>query len=355
MSRFHHLTVAEVRRETADSVSLRFDVPTQLKEAFAFLPGQYLTLRADIDNEDIRRSYSICSTPAQGTLRVGIRRVKGGAFSTFANTVLKAGDILDVMPPAGRFTPLEGVSRNLLGIAAGSGITPVLSIMASHLDSDAKGRFTLIYGNRATASAMFAEEIEDLKSRHLGRLCVIHIMSREAQDAVLLSGRIDGDKLQALGARLVDFASFDEALVCGPEGMIEATRAALPALGLPAERIRSELFTAAPKRTDHRAAAEVVEALRLARITAAIDGRRVAFDLLTSDENLIDAAARQGLDLPFSCKGGMCCTCRCKVVVGAADMAVNYSLEAWELEAGFILACQARPTTPELVLDFDAV
>jgi ring-1,2-phenylacetyl-CoA epoxidase subunit PaaE len=354
MSRFYPLHVSEVRRETPDSVSLRFDVPAGLRETYTFRPGQYLTLRMMIDGEDLRRSYSICSTPAEGSLRVGVRKVAGGAFSSFVNDTVTTGQIIEVMPPAGRFVPADGAGRRLLGIAAGSGITPILSIMGSRLTDDPEGSFTLVYGNRTAATVMFAEEIEDLKNRHLGRLSVIHVMSREAQDSALLSGRIDAAKLRALG-EVVPFASFDEAFLCGPEALIDAARRTLPELGLADDRIRAELFAAAPGRASHRIPeASAVTAVE-ARITATLDGRRIAFDLLPGDASLIDAAARQGLELPFSCKGGMCCTCRCKVTKGAAEMAVNYSLEGWELSAGFVLACQARPTTPELALDFDAV
>ncbi len=356
MSRFHPLTVAEVRRETRDSVSIRLAVPKELGEAFAFAPGQYLTLRATIDGEEIRRSYSICSAPEDGELRVGVKRVDGGAFSVFANENLKPGDVIEAMPPEGRFTPAVGrEGRHVLGIAAGSGITPILSIARSVLAREPRSRVTLIYGNRSSASVMFAEAIEDLKNRHLGRFSVIHVLSREAQDIALLSGRITGEKLKALADGVIDMAGVDEAFLCGPEAMIAEARATLPALGVAAERIRSELFTAATPRRNHRAVGPADAAETEARITVVLDGKRHAFDLLKGDSSLIEAGERNGVEIPYSCKGGMCCTCRCRVEAGAADMAVNYSLEQWELKAGFILACQARPTTPELTLDFDAM
>ncbi|MFM9976212.1 MAG: 1,2-phenylacetyl-CoA epoxidase subunit PaaE [Beijerinckiaceae bacterium] len=371
MSRFHSLAVREVRRETKDSVSLRFTVPDALKQQFVYAPGQYLTLRAMINGEDIRRSYSICSGLDDDALCIGIKKVDGGAFSTFANESISIGDHLDVMPPQGRFVssmaPLSDkhvigshvlgrhvLGRHILGIAAGSGITPVLSIMRSVLARERLSRVTLIYGNQTSASVMFAEEIEDLKNRHLGRLSVVHVLSREAQDVALLSGRISADKLHALAAGIIDFSSVDEAFLCGPVAMVDAARTTLETLGVASARIRSELFqSSAPRQSftpvSTRHEAEVV----VSRITIGLDGKRHVLDFLESDDNLIDAAARIGLELPYSCKGGMCCTCRCKVEGGAATMAVNYSLEAWEIAAGFSLGCQLRPTTPELMLDFD--
>lgn len=354
MSRFHSLEVAEVRRETPDSVSIRLEVPDGLKPAFAFQPGQYLTLRAMIDGEDIRRAYSICSGLDEGALRVGIKRVAGGAFSTYANENLRPGDTVDVMPPEGRFTPrLNARGHHILGIAAGSGITPVLSIAKSVLARDGSAEVTLIYGNQTTNSVMFAEEIEDLKNRYLGRFTVVHVLSREAQDVPLLSGRITAERLDALAHGVVDLARVDEAFLCGPEGMVAEAKSALLALGVAEDRIRSELFTAAAPRKHFTPPATEDAGTIVSRVTATLDGRRHTFDMLASDENIVDAAARAGIDLPYSCKGGMCCTCRCKVEAGEVDMAVNYSLEPWETNAGFVLACQSTPKTAEVSLDFD--
>jgi ring-1,2-phenylacetyl-CoA epoxidase subunit PaaE len=356
MTRFHPLTVADIRRETKDSVSIALAVPDALKAAFAFAPGQYLTLRARVDGEEIRRSYSICSAPEDGELRIGVKRVRGGAFSRLANENLKPGDVIEAMPPEGRFTPAPAAAgRHVLLIAAGSGITPVLSIARHVLAGEPASRATLIYGNQTSASVMFAETIEDLKNRHLGRFAVTHVLSREAQDIALLSGRIDGAKLRALARGVVDLGTVDEAFLCGPQGMVDEARAALAALGVAPERIRSELFTAAAPRANHRPLDEAEAAESLARVTVTLDGKRHAFDLLKGDADLIEAGERNGIDIPFSCRGGMCCTCRCRVEAGAAAMAVNYSLEEWELKAGFVLACQARPTTTELALNFDEV
>ncbi len=356
MSQFHPLTVAEVRRETADSVSIRFSVPEALAAAFAFTPGQYLTLRATIGGEEIRRSYSICSGLDDGGLRVGIKKVRGGAFSTFANENLKPGDTVEAMPPAGRFTaePRAGESRHVLGVAAGSGITPVLSIIRSLLARETGTRVTLIYGNRTSSSVMFAEEIEDLKNRHLGRLSVAHVLSREPQDVEVLNGRIDAAKLRAFAAGVLDLASVTNAYICGPEGMVAEVKAGLADLGLSPQQIRTELFTASTPRRNFTPPAAEATAERLARIKVRLDGARHVFDMLAGDESVLAAAERSGLELPYSCRGGMCCTCRCRVEEGAAEMAVNYSLEDWETRAGFILACQSRPTTGVLALDFDA-
>lgn len=355
MSRFHPLKIAEIRRETPESVSIRLDVPETLAPDFAFRPGQYLTLRARIDGEDIRRSYSICSGLDEGALRVGIKRVSGGAFSTYANENLKPGDVIEVMPPEGRFTSaLETKGRHVLGVAAGSGITPILSIAKSLLARDRTSRFTLIYGNQTTNSVMFAEEIEDMKNRHLGRFSVVHVLSREAQDVPVLSGRIDAGRIRALAQGVVDMSDVDEAFLCGPEGMVAEIRTALGELGVASAAIRTELFTPAAPRQNFRPLPEGVDAEAvISRVSVTLDGKRHAFEMLAGDENVVDAAVRAGIDLPYSCKGGMCCTCRCKVEAGAVEMATNYSLEEWETKAGFVLACQSTPKTAELSLDFD--
>lgn len=354
MSRFHQLTIAEVRRETPTAVTVSLIVPPELEEAFAFTPGQYLTLRATIDGEDIRRSYSICSGQGEAHLRVGIKKVEGGAFSTFANENLKAGDSLAVMAPEGRFvSALDGAGRHLIAIAAGSGITPILSIIKSLLAGDASARFTLIYGNQNVQSVMFAEELEDLKNRYLGRLTLIHVLSREEGDVPVLNGRITAERLKELAQGMADLASADEAFLCGPEGMIGEARAALLALGVPETRIRSELFTPATPRRAFKPAEHQHEAPVIATITYTLDGKTRAFPMTAADDNIVDAAARVGIDLPYSCKGGMCCTCRCQVTAGEVEMATNYSLEPWELAAGFRLACQSRPLTKEVSLNYD--
>ena len=348
---FHQLTIQNVRHETPDSVAITFDVPGELNGAFDWKPGQYLTLRTEIDGEDLRRSYSIASLPGKA-LTVGVKQVDEGKFSTFAQG-LKAGDRLQVMAPEGRFTPRG--EKQLVLIAAGSGITPMVSIAADEL---AKGHdVTLVYGNRATGSIMFRDVLDGLKDRYTDRFTLIHILSREPQDVDLLNGRISGEKIAALGrAGAIDLAEADGVYLCGPGDMIEDVAATLEAAGVAKDAIHHERFFAEGEqpRAPKSAAAEAAAAKGVT-VEVILDGTRRLFEFNAQDDTVLDAAARQGLELPYSCKGGMCCTCRCKVEEGSAEMATNYSLEPWELEAGFTLGCQARPTSEKLVLDFDAV
>lgn len=346
---FHELVIREVRPETAEAVRLVFDVPEALRETFAFTPGQHLTLRAEVDGTEVRRSYSIATAPG-GDLCVGVKRVEGGVFSGLSQG-FRPGDRVQVMPPEGRF--MWRGERNVLLIAAGSGITPVISIAAAVLA--AGGQVTLVYGNRSVETIMFRAALDALKDRYLDRFALIHVLSREAQDVDLLNGRIDAAKIAAFAlAGAIDPLRVDGIFLCGPGGMIEEATAALTAMGVALGRIHQEYFTPsgeaprAPSRAAAKAAAEGVA------VEVMLDGRRREFRYEKGDTGIIDAAARQGVDLPWSCHGGMCCTCRCKVVEGEAEMAVNYSLEPWELEAGFTLACQSRPLSDRLVLDFDA-
>ena len=361
MSQFHSLTVADVRTETSDSVSVAFDVPDPLKAAFAFEPGQYLTLRADIDGESVRRPYSICAGLDDRRLRVGIKAVPGGRFSTFAQG-LKVGDRLDVMPPQGHFRwlspaehPVDARPVHHLAFAAGSGITPILSIVKSVLRRRPNDTVTICYGNRGHGSVMFLDELHDLKDQALGRLRIMHVFSREQTDVALQHGHLDRDRIQALAAcGYIDPNAVDIVYACGPGEMNQAVSEALEALGVPKERIRYERFTsAAPNGAPRRAPSSSTDDTEAADTHAIVDGVRRQF-AVRPNENVIAAAERQGIELPYSCAGGMCCTCRCKVLEGAVNMDVCYSLEAWELEAGFVLACQAHPKTEKVVLDFDA-
>ena len=344
---FHDLTLTAVDRDTPDAVVLRFDAAPDGQ--WAFRPGQYLTLRTVLDGQEVRRSYSIASAPGQG-LAVGVKAVPGGAFSTFAQG-LKPGDRLQAMPPEGRFA--LGAEARVLLVAAGSGITPMIAIASAVLARG--GEVTLVYGNRATGTIMFRATLDALKDRYMGRFTLIHVLSREAVDVPLLNGRVDGAKVAALArAGAIDPAGADGVFLCGPGGMIDDVAAALPGLGVDSARVHFERFTAdgAPPRPAS-AAAQAAVAAGVA-VEVLLDGQRRAFRLEEGDDSLIEAAARQGVDLPWSCHGGMCSTCRCKVVDGAAEMAVNYALEPWEQKEGFTLACQARPLTEKLVLDFDA-
>ena len=349
---FHELTVDRVRPQTADGRAIRFEVPDDLRDAFRFVPGQYLTLRAVIDGEDVRRSYSICA-PEHAAPEVGIKRVDGGAFSTFAMG-LKVGDRVEVMPPQGRFTAGAGEHRDLLLVAAGSGITPCLSIAASVLAAGASA--TLVYGNRETASVMFREEVDALKDRHTDRFRLFHVTSREQQDVAFLNGRVDGRRIRDLAARgLIDPTGYDAAYLCGPEGMIEEVSAALSALGMAKDAVRFELFTSSNVGgTPPRKAKPVAPAEARETVSIVLDGSRRDVPIDLASQTVLEAGQAAGLDLPFSCAGGMCCTCRAKVTRGEVAMDVNYSLQDWEVADGFTLACQARPKASGAVLDFDA-
>lgn len=352
--RFHRLKIAAVRPETSDAVAIRFAIPDELRAAYAFTPGQYLTLRAEIDGEDVRRSYSICSPLGSDALEVGVKKIEGGAFSSHALT-LKAGDELDVMTPQGRFLAPIGGAHDYLLLAAGSGVTPMVSIAASVLEGEPESRVTLLYANRTTESVMFREAFEDLKDRYMTRFRLTHVMDEESQDLELFNGRLDAEKLATMATRgLIEPKEADAVYVCGPQPMIEAASAALGDLGVAADRIRHELFTPAGGMPVASAAARPKAVEGGAKVEVVLDGARRSFRVDPAAETVLEAASRAGLELPYSCAGGMCCTCRCKVVDGDAAMDVNYSLEPWELKAGYTLACQTRPKGERLVLDFDA-
>jgi ring-1,2-phenylacetyl-CoA epoxidase subunit PaaE len=370
--RFHWLHVAQVRRETAEAISVTFTVPDALAPLYAFRAGQYLTLRTTLDGEEVRRSYSICSGVDDGELRIAIKRIEGGLFSAWALDALAPGVAIEVMTPTGRFgipappeeAPMHSSSgaalahagtaagRVHVGFAAGSGITPVLSILKTVLSREPGSRFFLFYGSRATGEILFRGTLEDLKDRHLGRLSVFHVLSQEQQDVDVLNGRLDQEKLGLLLRRILGGVAIDAAYVCGPFGMIDSAEAALAALGVPAERVHVERFTSALGGRPRPARAVPAEAPPFATAAVILDGTRVEVPV-AEGEAVLDAALRAGLDLPFSCKGGMCSTCRARLVEGGVTMALNYSLEKWETEAGFVLTCQARPTTPHVVVDYD--
>ncbi len=355
MSKFHALPIARVDRETRDAVAITFAVPEPLREQFRYTQGQHLTLRAKLGGNDVRRSYSICSAVGDGALRIAVKKSPGGVFSTWANESLKAGDVLDVMPPLGHFNvPLDGRgARHYLGFAAGSGITPLLSIVKTTLEAEPASRFTLIYGNRASSTVMFKEELAALKDRCLERFNLVHVLSREAQDIDLLHGRIDRAKADALLAHWVDLAGVDAAFVCGPEGMMDAVIGALAARGFPESKIKVERFASSIPKHTH----VVPDVARLGQAeceaTVVIDGAARTFTLGKGKENLLEAGLRNGIELPYSCKGGVCSTCRCRVLEGEVDMDVNFALEDYEVERGFVLACQSYPVTDTVKVTFD--
>ncbi|BCH20640.1 1,2-phenylacetyl-CoA epoxidase subunit PaaE [Mesorhizobium sp. L-8-3] len=351
---FHRLAIADVRRETEDAVSIAFTVPRELAGAYRFHSGQYLTLRATVDGEDLRRSYSICSGPDEGELRVAVKRVEDGVFSGWINDNLKAGDEIDVMTPTGRFGlgDAAGDGRIHVAFAAGSGITPILSILRGVLAAEPNSRFFLYYGNRSTRDMLFRTELEELKDRFLGRLSVFHVLSQEEQDLPILNGRLDGEKVRILLSAQLPAAAVDHAFVCGPATMIEDIEAALKDVGLAPEKIHVERFVSVHggrPQVRPKVAAEA-PAAHVAALT--VDGKRRDVPV-AEGETILDAALRAGMDLPFACKGGMCSTCRAKVLDGAVEMDVNYSLEPWEIEAGFVLTCQSHPKTPRVAVDFD--
>ena len=355
MSKFYPLTVAKVKHETRDAVSLTFAVPPELKSTFAYQQGQHLTLRALIDGEDVRRSYSICSAVQDDTLRVAIKRTPGGLFSSWANESLQPGATLDVMPPMGHFNvPLDADSeRHYLAFAAGSGITPILSIIKTTLLAEPKSRFTLVYGNRASSSVIFRDELTDLKDVYMGRLKLVYVMSREQQDIELFNGRITGEKCSAFLKHWIDIRDIDVAFVCGPEDMMHGVSKSLQEAGLPKERIRIELFAASIPKHEHKPRPVAQGAAHQTEVTVIMDGSAASFTMDKDKESILDAGLRAGIDMRYSCKGGVCSTCRCKVVEGNVEMDVNYALEDYEVARGFVLSCQAFPITDKLIVDFD--
>ena len=372
MHDFQSLEIAEVKRETPEAVSITFAIPEALRDAFRFKPGQHLPVRATIGGEEQRRTYSICSCPGDSRLRIAIKRVADGCFSNWANATLRAGSTLEVMPPAGRFVLAEGEGkpRHVVAFAAGAGITPIISMIQHALANEPATSFTLVYGNRTLESILFREELEDLKDRYLGRFTLLHVLSRnEESSAPLLEGRITGGKVTALAATLFKPAEVAHVFLCGPGSMIKEARDALLALGVPRAKIHHEFFAPAGGARRTQAAQEVAKApspqpspqgeresaSRSAQGTEAIavlDGIRHRF-IVPRGGHVVDAALAAGIRVPYSCKGGMCCTCRARLVEGQVEMTLNYSLEPWEIERGFILTCQAVPKSDRLVVDYD--
>jgi ring-1,2-phenylacetyl-CoA epoxidase subunit PaaE len=348
---FHPLTVRSVVPDGDDALLITFDVPEAERAIFRFEPGQYLTLRRP--GQDIRRSYSICAGPGE-PLRVGVRRVAGGRFSSWLHAELKAGDPLEVMEPQGRFGAALGKRpRHVLAVAGGSGITPILSILKAALEGDAGTRCTLLYGNRLAATTMFKEELEDLKNRHLTRLAVHAVFSREAMDAPLSGGRLDADKIATFVRLAGGPGSIDEAFVCGPHAMNDEVEAALRASGIAPERIHVERFGIPPGADDPQLHAPKEGDATTARIAVVRDGLTREFGFSASDESILAAAGRAGLDVPYSCKSGVCATCRAKLVEGRVRMDRNFALEKTDLEAGFVLTCQSHPLSERVVVSFD--
>lgn len=355
--KFHLLRVRDIRRETADCVSVAFEVPADLQEVYRFRHGQYLTLRETINGEDIRRSYSICSGIGDGELRVAIKKVEDGTFSSWANEKLKVGNEMQVMTPVGTFTCdlIPTQKKNYLLVAAGSGITPVISIAKSVLLKEPQSEVTLIYGNRWFNTIIFRDELEDMKDRYLGRFRVFHVLSAEPNEISLFHGRIDGEKCASFASHFIDVKAVDEAFICGPEPMIRSVSEYLKSEGVPADKVHFELF-ASPGEIKPKEAHKTEKKItsdKTCAVSVVFDGQQVDFQMPMNGMNVLDAAQRHGLDIPFSCKGGMCCTCRAHVDEGEVEMEVNYALEPGEVESGYILTCQSRPVSEKLVVNFD--
>lgn len=352
---FHSLKVKDVKKETPDCISVAFEVPSSLKEEFSFEQGQNITLKKVIDGEELRRSYSICTSPFENELRIAIKKVEGGRFSSYANDVLKINDFLDVLPPTGKFnTRLNSENKNdYLAFAAGSGITPVISIIKTTLQAESNSSFTLVFGNKGRNSIIFFEELEGLKNKYLNRFNFINILSRERTDAPINSGRINKQKLNDLD-RLINYKGVHDIFICGPEEMIFCAKDFLEEYGIDKKKIHFELFTTpGQKHATSRKVQETDNSGPKSRISIKLDGRSFDFDLGFDNESILDAALKQGADLPFACKGGVCCTCKAKLIEGEVEMDVNWGLEHEEVEQGFILTCQSHPKTEKVVVDFD--
>lgn len=354
MPRFHDLTVRDVTKTIRDAVVVTLE-PTD-GAAFDFIQGQYLTFRQEIEGVELRRSYSICAGRDEGVLQVGIKKVEGGAFSTWANEVLKPGMVVQAMEPMGSFhTPLDaGARRSYVGFAGGSGITPVLSILKTVLASEPLSDFTLVYANRGVNTIMFREELEDLKNLYMGRLTIIHVLESDAQDIDLFQGRVDAEKCAALFAHWIDIQSVDTAFICGPEPMMLGIAKALKDHGLADAQIKFELFASAqPGRLEHKArSAQADTQAARTQATVTLDGTARSFEM-DKDMSILDAALSNAMDAPFACKAGVCSTCKCKVLEGEVEMIANHALEDYEVDRGYVLSCQSYPLTDRVVIDYD--
>ena len=351
MSQFIPLTIKSIQPQTEQAICIAFDLAPEQLDAFQYQPGQHLTIRHLTDDGELRRCYSICSD-TQEDMSIAIKKIDQGQFSTWANAHLKAGDVLEVMPPQGVFfqKAAKAGGQNYLGFAAGSGITPILSIVKSVLNRQAEATFTLVYGNRSWKQTMFSEQIMDLKDRFKERLQLVNIFSRELNDSDIFNGRIDADKLQQLFQANLISAEADHCFACGPEEMMTAVETVLPTWGIQRSKIHTERFNTG---TAPKATAQQMESRSEERVNIILDGRELIIEVSKQDDSILDAALRAGADLPYACKGGVCATCKCKVLEGQVEMAVNYSLEEDEIQKGYVLSCQARPTTANVRLSFD--
>ena len=351
--KFHSLQIKNIRKETKNCVSISFEMPQELKETFSYQSGQYLTLRSQINNEDVRRSYSLCSAPSDEEWRVAIKQVENGVFSTYALNELKEGDFLDVMNPMGNFK-LEtnsNHSKSYVLFAAGSGVTPIFSIAKSILREEPNSHVTMFYGNQGFSEVIFREELENLKNEYLNRFCLVHLFSRENLGNAIQKGRIDEQKCLDLYKAFLSNEQIDHVFICGPEQMILDVKAAMTNKGIPANNIHFELFHSGATKTVKRIV--VVGEQLSTNVTVVMDDDSVSFPLDSNGMTILDAAYKAGSDVPYACKGGVCCTCKAKVLKGTVRMDLNYALTPEEVEAGYILTCQAHPTSEEVLVSFD--
>jgi len=356
MAKFHQIKVRDVYKETKDCSVISFDIPSDMKDEFKYSHGQHLTLRAFIDGQDVRRSYSLCSSPVEDQWKVAVKKINGGLFSAYVHENLKSGDVLDIMPPNGVFnTPISDQPKNYIVFAAGSGITPILSIIKTHLALEPSSKFQLFYLNRSVKSIIFKEEIEQLKNRYFGRLEIFHFLTKEHRNIELLNGRFTQEKLQTLTKSIIDVPSVDECFICGPEQMIFLIRDELMAAGLSKDKIHFELFNTGNSEADIERKNRILEKKVEGTEVTIIDGGKEFHFIMDDDfDNILDGALAAGADLPFACKGGVCSTCRCKVIDGTVEMKVNYALDENEVAKNYILSCQAVPTSQRVVVDFGA-
>lgn len=355
MSKFHSIKIADIYKETKDCSVLSFEIPQELKQEFQYKQGQHLTLKSIINGQDTRRSYSLCSSPNENIWKIAVKKINGGLFSTFVNDTLKKGDTIEVMAPNGEFNVAVNSDKpkNYIVFAAGSGITPILSIIKTHLISEPNSTFKLFYLNRTVKSIIFKEEIEQLKNTYFDRFEIFHFLTKEHRSIELLNGRFTKEKLQVLTKNIIDIPSTDECFICGPEQMIFLIRDELVAAGLDKNKIHYELFTSGISEEDKARMAKIVEKKVEGTDVTIIDGGKEFHFVMDDDfDNILDGALAAGADLPFACKGGVCSTCKCKVVSGTVEMKINYALDENEVAKGLVLSCQAVPTSEKVVVDF---
>ncbi len=355
MATFHQIKIKDIYKEVADCSVVAFDIPSHLAEEFTYTAGQHLTLKADINGEDVRRSYSLCSSPVDNEWKVAVKQIPGGKFSTFVNQDLEAGDTLEIMAPSGAFgTPISEEEKTYIAFAAGSGITPVISMMKTHLAKEPNSKFKLFYLNRTVKSIIFKEEIEQLRNQYFGRLEIFYFLTKEHRDIELMNGRFTSEKLQEIFSKLVDVKSLSEAFLCGPEKMIFLVRDELVKAGMDVENVHYELFVTGLSEEDikraERLSQQKVEGVE---VTIVDGGKEFHFTMTKDYDNILDAALGAGADLPFACKGGVCSTCKCQVLDGSVEMKINYALVESEVAQNFVLSCQAVPTSDSVKVDFD--